>query len=231
MFPLLRPDSPEFDAWLEARAATDVTHDLIEEAGGFLSAAERERIACAHAMEFPAVWRSLLEDYGDEAEAKQAVVVGAIVAALGEAARTVDPTVLELIEECRDVRNDPAEALALVLEATDLWSVAEATAVDDALAEIPDDFDDDAYELLWTATIEAQASRLWSPRHERRLVRLVERLAAQLPDVESADASAVLTAACAAFERNDGLRPRLAAMLLADSLGWLRRADLTAIAA
>jgi hypothetical protein len=47
-------------------------------------------------------------------------MVEAIVAALREA-RTLDPNVLELIEEQGDeLREDPAEMLALVVEPTDV---------------------------------------------------------------------------------------------------------------
>jgi hypothetical protein len=224
MFPLLRPDCPELDAWLDVRQDSDVTRALIEEAGALVPEAERQRIARTHAEEFPGVWRSLVDDLGDEAEAEQAVVIGAIVAVLGET-RTVDQMILELIEADKEVAADPAEALALALEATDLWSIAEATALDDALTEIPDFLDDNAYELLWTAAIRSEAARLWSPRHERRLIRLVERLRAELPIAGSPNASAVLAKACSVFERDEVVRMKVAALLLADSLGPLQQAE------
>jgi hypothetical protein len=227
MFPLLRPDCPEFDGWLDARPKSEVTSASIEEATALLPAAERERIARAHAQEFPDVWRSLVDDLGNEAEAEHVVLLGAVAAALDEV-RAVDPGVLELIEVDEDVRTDPVLALALALVATDLWSIAEATATDDALAKIPDFVNDDAYELLWTAAIEAEATRLWSPRHERRLARLVERLRATLPIAGHADVSAALADACTAFERDEEVKMRLAAMLLADSLGPLRHVQIHA---
>ena len=83
MFPLLRPDSPEFDAWVDARRESEVTRASIEEAGALLPAAERERIVRAHAQEFPGVWRSLVDDLRDEHEAV-VVFVGAVVAGLEE---------------------------------------------------------------------------------------------------------------------------------------------------
>jgi hypothetical protein len=230
MFPLLRPDSPEFDAWVDARREAEVTRASIEEAGALLPAAERERIVRAHAQEFPGVWRSLVDDLGDEHEAEQVVFVGAVVAALEEL-RAVDPSVLELIEENEVMAGHPVEALALALEATDLWSIAEATAADEALAKIPDVLADDAYEILWIATIEAEAARLWSPRHEGRLARLVERLSAQLPIAGRANASAVLADGCAWFERDEEVRFKLAAMLLADSLDPLQQAQILAAVA
>ena len=230
MFPLLRPDSPDFDAWVDARREAEVTRTSIEEAGALLPAAECERIVRAHAQEFPGVWRSLVDDLGDEHEAEQVVFIGAVVAALEEV-RAVDASVLELIEENEVVAGDPVEALAMALVATDLWSIAEATAADDVLATIPDFLDDDAYEILWIAAIEAEAARLWSTRHERRLARLVERLSAQLPIAGRANASAVLAKGCAGFERDGEVRLRLAARLLADSLDPVQQAQILAAVA
>jgi hypothetical protein len=230
MFPLLRPDSSEFDVWVDAWAGVEVTRASIEEAAALLPGAERQRIVCAHAQEFPGVWRSLVDDLGDEHEAEEVVFIGAIVAALEEV-RAVDASVLELIEENEVVRGDAVEALAMALVATDLWSIAEAIAADDALAKIPHFLDDDAYEILWIAAIKAEAARLWSPRHERRLARLVERLSAQLPIAGRANASTVLAEGCAGFERDGEVRLRLAARLLADSLDPLQQAQILAAVA
>ncbi len=225
MFPLLRPDCPELDAWVDTRRESEVTRASIEEVGALVPAAERERIVRAHAQEFPSVWRSLVDDLGDEAEAEEAVFVGALVAALQEV-RAVDPSVLELIEENEIILRNPVEALAMALEATDLWSIAEANAADEVLAKIPDFLDDDAYEILWIAAIEAEAQRLWSPRHAARLALLVERLGTQLPIAGHADVSAVLADGCSGFERDGDVRIRLAAMLLADSLGQLQETQI-----
>jgi hypothetical protein len=230
MFPLLRPDSPEFDAWVDTRREAEVTRASIEEAGALLPAAERERIVRAHAQEFPTVWRSLVDDLGDEAEAEEVDFIGAVVAGLQEV-RAVDPSVLELIEENKVIAGHPVEALAVALVATDLWSIAEATAADEALAKVPDFVDDDAYEILWIAAIKAEAARLWSPRHERRLARLVERLSAQLPIDGRANASAVLADGCAGVERDPEVRLKLAALLLADSLDPLQEAQILAAVA
>jgi hypothetical protein len=230
MFPVLRPDCPDFDEWVGARRESEVTRASIEEAGALLPAGERERIVRAHAQDFPGVWRSLVDDLGDEHEAEEAVFIGALVAALEEV-RAVDPSVLEPIEENDVIAGDPVAALAIALVAADLWSIAETTAADEALAEIPDFLDDNAYEILWIAAIEAEAARLWSRRHERRLARLVERLKAQLPIAGRAKASAVLADGCASFERDEEVRLRLAAMLLAESLDPLQQAQLPAVVA
>jgi hypothetical protein len=154
------------------------------------------------------------------------VLFGAIVAALREA-RTLDPNVLELIEEQGDeLREDPAEMLALVVEPTDVWSIAEATAMNEAFECIPDSFDE-VYEVLWDAALRLELSRSWSERHERRLSRLVRRLHGQLKLVESAAARELLHDACVAFERDEHVRRRLAAMLLADLVDALPPAEMS----
>ena len=50
MFPLLRPDSRELDAFLDARSDPEVTKGLIDEALAQLSEEERVRIATAHGV-------------------------------------------------------------------------------------------------------------------------------------------------------------------------------------
>jgi SEC-C motif len=225
MFPLLRPECPEFDAWLEAQDASQMSETMVEAGESQLPETERERIAHEHARDFPELWRSLVHDLG-EAEAEQLVLFGAIVAALREA-RTLDPNVLELIEEQGDeLREDPAEMLALVVEPTDVWSIAEATAMNEAFECIPDSFDE-VYEVLWDAALRLELSRSWSERHERRLSRLVRRLHGQLKLVESAAARELLHDACVAFERDEHVRRRLAAMLLADLVDALPPAEMS----
>jgi SEC-C motif len=230
LFPLLRPDSPKLEAWLDARDEEDVTREMIEEAGSLLGETERERIARAHAQEFPEVWRGLVEDLGDETEAEQVVLVGAIAAALGER-HAVDPLTVELIERAPTLADDHAEALALALDATALCSVAEATVLDDLLAQIPDTLDEESCDLLWNAVVDAEADRLWSERRDRRLRLLVTRLRAQLPIAERPKASTVLAAACTAFEHDEAVRKKLAANLLADSVSWQSASIASALAA
>jgi hypothetical protein len=230
-FPLLRPDSQEFDAWLDARDGNEITKTLVEEGGSLLSAAERERIAHEHAREFPEVWRSFVEDLGDEAEAEQIVLIGAIVAALKEPC-AIDSDVLELIAVQGDeLESDPAEILSVVLDPVDVWSIAEATTVDAALRQIPDFLDDDAYAVRWSGAVEFVMTRLWSPRHDRRLARLVRRLRARVELVEDARVSELLRHAYAAFERDEAVRMRLASLLLIDSVDLLPAEELDTLAA
>jgi hypothetical protein len=232
MFPLLRPDCPEFDEWLDAQDPSQMTETMLEDGERLLPPAESERIAREHERGFPDLWRSFVDDVGDPAEAEQMVLAGAIVSALQEA-RTIDPDVLELIEERGDdIKTDPAELLALVLDPTDVWSIAEAAAVDEALALVPDFLDDDAYAILWDAAIELALRQSWSERHERRLARLVRRLQARVRPVDRPGASQLLTDACAAFEGDEKVRRRLAALLLVDSIDLLPPAEeLDALAA
>lgn len=232
MFPTLRPDCPEFDTWVEAQDRSQITDTMVKDGESHLPAAERERIAHEHARDFPELWQAFVDDLGGLADAERLVLSGAVVAALQER-RTLDPDVLELIEEQGDeLEDDPAEMLALVVEPTDLWNVAEATEINEAFACIPDFVDDDVYEVLWNAAVEREFSRSWSERHERRLFRLVRRVHRQLKFVESGAARELVAGACAAFDRDQGVRRKLAALLLADSVDALPPAEaLDALAA
>jgi hypothetical protein len=230
LFPLLRPDSDEFELWASAHATGDPSPELIKRAITLLPDAERERIGREYTGEFPDAWRSLVADFGDEAGARKAVVAGAVAAALGEPPQ-LDGVALELLDEYESLRSDPADALAVALDATCLWSIAEASLAEEAVARIPDWIDDDAYELRWKEALAHEATRFWTPRHERRLGVLVQRIRVQLPVAGHALASDVLAEACAAFEHDVRFRERLPAMLLADSLGPLRETVRFALAA
>jgi hypothetical protein len=230
LFPLLRPESEEFELWAAAHATADPSTELIERAITLLPDAERGRIGREYAAQFSDAWRSLVADFGDEAGAHEAVVAGTVAAALGEP-RRLDGLALELLDEYESLRADPADALAVALDATCLWSIAEASLAEAALARIPDWIDDDAYELRWKETLAHEATRFWTPRHERRLGVLVRRIRAQLPVAAHAVASVVLAEACAAFEHDARFRERLPAILLADSLGPLRETVRFALAA
>ena len=151
---------------------------------------------------------------------------GAIVAALREE-RRLDRQVLELIEKVHGIAADHGEALALALEGTDLWSVAEAVAVDEALARAPEERLDPP---AWIGVLEAEVSRLQTRMHERRLASLVARVRVQLPDSEYPRASRSLIDACSVFDGDPGFRRRVAALLAADALGALR-AELSRLAA
>jgi hypothetical protein len=222
-FPLLRPDSDDFEEWLTAQRAESPTRALVEDAVQRLPLPERARISRSYARWFPQAWGSLVACVRDEAAAETAVLIGAVAAALAEE-RLPDEFVLELLEDDPEPA-EPVEALALSLEASDLWSVAEAIAADRVVAAIPDD-DEDEYERRWDADLQREAARLLTRRHRRRLWLLVRRLHRELPIAGFPRASDAIAGACAAFERDRRVRARLAATLLGDTLGpllWQQR--------
>ena len=164
------------------------------------------------------MWRSLVEDVGDERLAREMVVSGAIAAGIWER-RGLDEFTLAALEQRPE--DDPVEALTLVLDPGDLWSVFESAATYETLAELDDDLADEAYELVWEATIAEHARRPREPWHERRLAELVARLRTHLPLANRPQASACLAHACDEFERSADVRERLAALLLEDSFDRL----------
>jgi hypothetical protein len=217
-FPRLRAGGAGFSAWADSVAAGELDDTAIEDGLRLLEPEERARIESAHAEEFPTVWRSLCADLGgDEELARHAVVAGAVLAAVRER-QPPDPRVLTLLEESDDLGHDACETLAFALEPGDLWSVYETLQLEEALLEIPEELDDDAYEVVWDSVMRAQAARLRTRWHDHRLKLLVSRLRAQLPLAEHPQASSALMAACEAFERDLSVRRRLATLLLADSL-------------
>jgi uncharacterized protein with PIN domain len=219
-FPLLRPDSDDFEDWLTAHRAELQTRELIENAIDVVGATERERISRSFARWFPPVWASLVADVRDEVTAETAVLLGAVVAALAEE-RLPDELVLELLEDDPELA-DPAETLALCLEATDLWSFVDETAAHGAVAAIPYELDEDEYARRWDTALEREAARLLTRRHRRRLWLLVRRLSRELPIEEFPRTSHAVGLACAAFERDRRVRSRVAGMLLGDTLGPAR---------
>jgi hypothetical protein len=68
-----------------------------------------------------------------------------------------------------------------------------------AIDDIPGWLDDDAYVQRWEEALGGEVDRHWSEAHERRLRLLVARVAAQLPEGDSPEPSAVLSDASALF--------------------------------
>ena len=218
-FPLLRPDSDDFEDWLSAHRDEPPIRTLLEEGIETLGERECERIARSYSRWYPKRWASLVVAVPDEAAAETIVVVGAIGVAFAEE-RLPDELVLEYLED--DPRLvAPADALSLCLEATDFWSVVEAVAADVVVAAIPDELDDDEYTRQRQAALTREATRLLTRGHRRRLSLLVGRLARELPIEGFPRASNTLAVACAAFERDRRMRSRVAAMLLGDALRQL----------
>jgi hypothetical protein len=214
LFPLLRPFDPRFEAWAAATSGDDLTQDLVE--AGLQRVGRRERKRILRAAD------ALLGAIGDEE--RQVVLIGSVVAAVREQ-RDLDPTALDHLESCEGCRGEPAESLAAVLEPCDLWSVVEAERAEEALDRVPQAEHD---EQFFAATITLQAGAMWSEAHTRRLELLVGRVRAQLPLDGRPLASSALAEACSAVERELGARLRLAALLLADTLGPVRLLRLAA---
>lgn len=220
-FPLLRPDSDDFENWLRAHRAEPPTHELVETAVNVLGVAERERIARSYAGWFPHEWSRLRAEVADEAKVEIIVLVGAIAASLNEQPLPGN-LVLGLLEDEPGCFTDPAGVLALCLEAADLWSVEEAAIADHAIAAIPDELDDDEYERRWEAVLDRESALLLTRRHRRRLLVLARRLRSELPLEGFPRTSEAVGRACAALERDRQLRLRVASILLGDTLGPFR---------
>lgn len=218
-FPLLRPESDDFERWLDAHVGEMPTRDLVERGVNLLSVRERERISRSFARWFPPAWAHLVAGVEDADAAEKMVLVGSVTAALAEE-RLPGAFVLDLLEDDRDLA-DPAEALALCIAPGDLWSIREALAADHAVAVIPDELDDDEYARVWEIVLGRESRDFRTKRHERRLLLLVRRLQRELPISGSPRASEVLARACARFERDRRIRAQVAALLLADKAGYL----------
>ena len=225
LFPLMRPCGGDFEPWLAAHATSEPDRETIDAGLALLTEDEGRALLDTHASAYPDVWQGLGRDVGGAETAEPAALVGAITAALGES-RHPDALALALIADERD----RAEALAFAIDATNLWSIAESLVLDAALAELDEDLDDDAYAVLWQATVEREARRLWTDAHARRLDVLVERLRAQLSTLKPKAAARVLSDACAAYAEDERMRGRLGALLLSDTLGPLFNLSLQAAA-
>jgi hypothetical protein len=219
----LRPAGSALDAWVDRVAAGELAEPELDDALTLIDGGERRRIERRLRTECPAAWAVLAGDLGDDELAAEALLAGGVAAALRER-RPPDAEALELIEERDDVRGDTCESLAFALAAADLWSIAEAFEADGRLAGIPDDLDDDTYELRWNAELAAAAADLETRWHRARLAQLVGRLRDRLPPAGHPAASAVLTEACDQFARDQVFRRRLATLLLSDMLGTVHDA-------
>jgi SEC-C motif-containing protein len=224
-FPLTRPCGGQFEAWLATHASSEPDQETIHEGLARLTEADRRAIIDAYASRYPDVWRGVVADVGGDEIAEGVVIAGAMTAALSESREPIATSLIWVAEE-----NDPAEALAFALDATNLWSVLEATLLDEALGGIPDGLTDGVYETVWDATIDEATRLFWSEAHARRLDVLVQRLRVSLPSVKPEAAARVLAEACDAFAADEDVRHELAVNLLSDALGALPRMSTAAAA-
>jgi hypothetical protein len=109
-------------------------------------------------------------------------------------------------------------ALSLAIDPFDMWSPVEAQIAEEVVARLPDELDDELWDVAHDGVIAAQARQLASARHRKRLVRLVGYVRSHLPVPDFPRASQALDEACANFQRERALRTRLAAFLLAEAL-------------
>jgi len=209
LFPRLRPRDPALERWLDEQGRGEPTRELLDQALARISDDERNAMARRHADECPEAWRRIVDDLGDAETAAKLLGIGAVVAALAED-RRLRANALALIDDVRELREDPLEVLALVLEPCDLWSLVEAVETAAALAGIPSTRRGEA--------VAAEASSRWTDDHRARLDLLVERVRRQLPVDGRPLASAALAAACDAYANDPRVRDTLPALLLEDAL-------------
>lgn len=207
--PRLRPRDPELERWLDDQGRGEPTRELLDEALARISDDERDAMARRHADECPEAWRRIVDELGDAETAAKLLGIGAVAAALGED-RRLRANDLALIDDVRELREDPLEVLALVVEPCDLWSLVEAVETAAALAGVPSSRCGEA--------VAAEASSRWTDDHRARLDLLVERVRRQLPVDGRPLASAALAAACDAYANDPRVRDTLPALLLEDAL-------------
>ena len=215
LFPLMRPCGGDLESWLAAHASPEPDPEAIETGVLRLTSEERRAFVGAYASFYPDFWLELVSDAGGAETAESLAIAGAVAAALTET-RTPNPSALELLDDA----GDAAEELALVIDATNLWSIDEAAGLDEVLAQLDSYFDDDADDVLWNAIVADVAARFWTDLHARRLDVLVERVRGYLLGLEPS-ARKILDRACAAYERDATTRRRVCALLLSDTLGPL----------
>jgi hypothetical protein len=214
-FPRLRARGPGAARWVTVVISTGLDDDLVESGVAALGEEERRRIVRECARRQRHVWRTLVREVGSAERAAEALISGAVVAA---AVERMPPASGRLAYLEEGAVTDPAEALALALRPDDLWSVVETAELGEALAGVDTGLDEEVYELHVEAAAALTARRLATSWHAKRLGVLVERVALQLPYPGHPRASSALARACGAFDRHPAVGPRLATLLLVDSL-------------
>jgi hypothetical protein len=213
LFPRYRPVSTEFDAWART-APEDFSREALEEGLGWLTASEGEGIIAGFRSEHAELWSSVVSDFGDESDAVELVLAGAVVAGVSERLRPIDVEGPAVLEDDAAARADPVETLAFVLDPHDLWSVVESG---EAVGR--------AYGRAADLVPAAEAERLATAWHLDRLRLLVRRVRAWLPVPQYPLASEALASACDSLESDDALARRLLTELLLDSLPRVLLAD------
>jgi hypothetical protein len=206
LFPVLRPLDAAFEQWAGGGELFDVSNENVNAGLALIPAAERERILRAARRHCCEAWEEPAAAYGDEQEAAQIVLVGSVVAGLGEC-RELHHEVLAELERRAGLGIDPLDALAEALTCAELWSLPEAGAAAWSAAA-------GALPLTVPVVLTAQARDVWTEDHERRLRFLVARVDAKLPSPGFPNTSASLGVALDLVERDEDARLRLAGAML-----------------
>jgi hypothetical protein len=211
LFPWLRPAD---EAVVRAAGLVHDDGPAAAELARLVDADDRRRLVGAYAAEFPGEWEGLSAEVGDADAAADALVAGALRAAVAE--RGPPPSRLfEAVERSPVAVDEPLEALALALRPASIWSIVEAVnAAEDATARAGGAGDVDV--LL----DEAARERL-GPEHVERVRALSRFLAAGLPAPRFPRASAVLAEACALVEADVEAAADVAAAALGIYIAYL----------
>lgn len=132
LFPMLRPEGAGFEAWADATgervpSCDDLDDAIVAEGVALIGEGERARLLDAAAAEVR--WQEVVAPARDQEAVRTALLRGAVAAAVHDC-HAFDPGLLALLEETPSRPDDPADAIALVLDACSLWSVDDASAAD-----------------------------------------------------------------------------------------------------
>jgi hypothetical protein len=210
MFPCVRAEGTEIDAFAERAAlehpSGDVSEATLERGLDLVDAEQRAAVVASWAEPYADRWASLTRAAGGPEAAEDALVRGALRAAIAE--RQATP--LELVRELDDLalRRSPFAAVSVVVPPMFVWSVDEARAAQVAAEQ--------RSTRRRANAVQDVAYALMAFTHIRRTSALVARLAAELPFAGLPEASQTLEHACNEVERSlNAARATTAALLIA----------------
>jgi hypothetical protein len=179
-FPELRPRGEEVIAFAEETAAMlgeddfHVPSDLLTEGLARVEMAERRRLVELFAGDQPAGWRRLVADFrANPVAAERALVRGAVKWLICE--RRDRPRSVLAALEGEPLPRTPGALVALVLEASYLWSIVDAAAVPAEVSSLVDD------DVSWVEAAESIARDRVTAAHVDRVRMLLRPLEMQLP--------------------------------------------------
>jgi hypothetical protein len=210
MFPAVRVSESDLEAFIAETARVypndDPPESVIKEGLADISTAERRRVVNLWAEPYADRWASMTHAAGDVEAAEEALLIGALRAAVAE--RQTTPTELVRPLDGGGLRRSPFAALAVVLPPALVWSIDEARAAKVAGSQ--------RRERARMDAVEGVAYALMTFAHIRRTTALAARLASELPFEVLPRASKTLSDACTDVERSlDAARTATAALLVA----------------